>query len=138
MMLGGLLSAASPFIALAKTVHVSVVDDRFSPSGLDSGEEVTIHPGDTVVWALKSPNSHNIDEGDFAGHTCSGEGLAHTFIGNGDKYSHTFNTPMDCYYRCNIHPPDMLGLIHVVGGGDAPAGASKEKCDKDKDKDCKN
>jgi plastocyanin len=122
-----LLLTAVPSNAPAATFHVSVVDDRFSPSGLDAGEEVTIHVGDTVVWTLKSPNSHNIEEGDFLGHTCTGEGLSHTFIGAGDKYSHTFNAPVDCYYKCNIHPPEMLGLIHVIGGAPATGAAPEKK-----------
>src|SRR5258705_392964 len=127
-----LLLVVTPLNAMAKTIHVSVKDEGFSPSGLDAGEMVTINVGDTVVWTLKSANSHNIEGGDFEGHTCSGEELSHTFIGFGEKYSHTFTAPVDCYYRCNIHPPDMRGLIKVIGGGDATTNTTKEKC-KDKD-----
>jgi plastocyanin len=132
-----LLFTATPFIAMAETFKVSVNDEGFSPSGLDDAETVTIIVGDTVVWTLKSANSHNIEDGDFEGHTCSGEGLSHTFTVRGEKYSHTFNSPVECYYKCNVHPPDMHGLIRVTGGEGTSTGTAKEKCNKDKDKDCK-
>jgi plastocyanin len=120
-----LLSAAVPSGAPAATFKVSVIDDRFSPSGRDAGEEVVINVGDTVVWTLKSANSHNIEDGDFEGHDCSGEGLMHTFTKKGEKYSHTFNRPVLCYYRCNMHPTEMAGLIKVISS-ETPADPPRE------------
>jgi len=108
-------------MAVAATVDVKVEDDNyityvFIPS------EITVSVGDTVRWikgSSSTPHSvvGNSTTKDYYGNTCINGPLNGNLSKPGATFSFTFNTAGDCFYQCIIHPPDMLGVIHVVAAG---------------------
>lgn len=74
-----------------KTVTVAIQNFAFSPS------TITINKGDTVVWTNMDSAVHTVTSD-------SGSELASSSLGNGQTYSHTFNTAGTFNYHCAIHP----------------------------------
>ena len=83
-----------------QTYNVAIQNFAFSPASM------TIHAGDTVVWTNMDSTAHTVTSD-------SGSELASQSIGNGQTYSHTFNTAGTYTYHCSIHP-SMHGTITVV------------------------
>ena len=78
---------------------ITIQGFAFSPSAL------TISAGDTVKWTNLDSASHTITSD-------SGSELASPSFGNGQTYSHTFNTTGTFSYHCSIHST-MKGKIIV-------------------------
>lgn len=101
------LSVLSPD-ANAATFNVSVLDDEFEPKNL------TIAPGDTVVWRNLGGGAHSVvaDNGAFASTNTSAA------IPFNQTFTHTFNTEGRFAYYCLLHGgpggQDMSGVIRVV------------------------
>jgi len=73
------------------TVNVSISNFAYVPA------ELHISPGTTVVWT----------NNDSAGHTVTSESgieLDSVLLGNGESFSHTFNTSGEFNYLCKPHP----------------------------------
>ena len=85
-------------------VVVEVKDNEFDPT------EVTIEPGDTVLWINKGSNWHTVTSTtdlDF--------GIGR--LDPGRFYDFTFPADVgdgDFGYRCTRHPPGMSGEVTVV------------------------
>lgn len=96
-----------PQVSRAATETVAMTDNDFTP------REVHISPGDTVVWAHRGQNPHDVrgDDGSFR----SGP------MEQGDTFRHTFTEEGYYYYHCNFHGSrkkvGMWGLV-VVGNPD--------------------
>jgi plastocyanin len=78
---------------------VSMKNFAFDPA------ELKIKAGDTVVWTNKDTVSHNLVSD-------SGAEIISPTISTGGTYSHTFNTPGEYAYHCEIHT-GMNGKIIV-------------------------
>lgn len=98
---------ALPQASRAATETVAMTDNHFTP------QEVRISPGDTVVWAHRGQNPHDVraDDGSFSsGH-----------MEQGDTFRHTFTEEGYYYYHCNFHGSrkkvGMWGLV-IVGNPD--------------------
>jgi plastocyanin len=68
-------------------------------------ENVSVHPGDTVVWTNKDDRDHTVvaQDGSFAS----------TVIHHGESFSHKFEKPGTFTYGCKLHPR-MKGVVTVV------------------------
>lgn len=67
---------------------------------------IKIKAGDTVVWEQQDTVPHTVT-------TVSGpESFGSGNLGNGQTFSHTFNTPGTYEYQCSIHPT-MRGKVIV-------------------------
>lgn len=101
--------SASPAAAASKTVDVQ--DNSFSPA------TVTIDEGDLVTWDVSGLNPHNVvaNNGSFSSGT----------LGEGDKYTHVFNTPGTFAYTCTIHGSVMSGSVVVVAATVSQAGSGR-------------
>lgn len=96
-MLIALLLAAPA--ARAATVEVEAVNFGFVP------DIVNINVGDTVIWTGLSLGGHNVVGNGFRS-------------GEGDSFSHTFNSPGSFDYICEPHVGlGMTGVVNVSGGG---------------------
>jgi plastocyanin len=84
---------------LADGPTVSVTDSGFEPADL------TVHQGDTVVWAFGGvlPHTVSADDGSFGS----------DILEPGATFSHTFDTLGSFRYTCTLHPA-MVGTITVV------------------------
>ena len=107
VMLGCMTVLGLPQASQAANETVAMTDNRFTP------QEVHISPGDTVIWAHRGQNPHDIraDNGSFQ----SGN------MQQGDTFRHTFTEEGYYYYHCNFHGSrkkvGMWGLV-VVGNPD--------------------
>ena len=76
--------------------------------------EVTVHPGDTVVWSNDDVAAHTVTSG--IPPTPDGTFDSGIFMA-GTTFSHTFDTLGQYDYYCIVHPW-MIGTVLVtVGGG---------------------
>jgi len=76
--------------AQAQTAAVTIQNSAFSPTTL------TVKVGTTVTWTNADLASHTVTSD-------SGSELSSGNIGNGQSYSHTFNTVGTFHYHCSIH-----------------------------------
>src|SRR6185295_19968003 len=117
LLMAGMVLITSSLMAAAATVQIRAEDDNyityvFIPS------EVTISVGDTVTWkkgittTLHSVFGNSTTK-DYYGNTCPNGSLNGSLSQPDSEFSFTFKSPGDCYYQCLLHPPDMLGVIHV-------------------------
>lgn len=86
----------SPSDAVA-TTEVDVVDNEFQPSVIE------IEAGDTVTWTWGGQSQHDV----------AGDGFESEVQTSG-TFSHTFESPGEYDYVCNIHS-GMNGLVVVRG-----------------------
>lgn len=142
---------AAPVNALHGVFNAHVHDDYFHPTGAfvpgpghataqalcmgatpDATCTATVHAGDSVRWVAPAPlavNPHSVTECTDATWTTCGAGST---AGNpiedsgvrfqpGWPYQVTFADPGAYYYRCEVHPTTMRGVVQVnalaVGGG---------------------
>jgi len=100
------------------TVHVGQTAMRFTPNML------TIAQGDTVDWVWYGsgyyPPSHSVTAGTPNNPTPSvfDSGVHHS----PNTFSHTFTTPGNFPYFCQVHLSMMTGSITVVGPSPTPSG----------------
>jgi plastocyanin len=121
--IGGLAALALAALALAlaagaqaATHNVAIRDFEFSPQNL------TILPGDTVVWTNLGPSGHDVSfEAGF------GSGAPGAMAVN-STFSYTFNASGVYKYRCALHAPGgfdppnvMIGRITVAAPVSSPA-----------------
>jgi len=105
MVLGLLLlscSRSAPVPPPQPQTHTIVIEGmRFEPADL------TVHPGDTVVWMNK----------DLFAHTATAEGgFDSRQIDPGGSWRLTLQTPGDLPYICTLHPT-MKAIVRVRTGG---------------------
>ncbi len=118
MILTGLFMTAMPF-ASAEEITVSLPEGSGVPGCENTNEcyipfEVTVHPGDTVVWSNDDVAAHTVTSG--VPPTPDGTFDSGIFMA-GTTFSHTFDTLGQYDYYCIVHPW-MIGTVLVtVGGG---------------------
>jgi plastocyanin len=95
-------SRSNPVPAPQPDTHTIVIEGmRFEPADL------TVHPGDTVVWMNK----------DLFAHTATAEGgFDSRQIDPGGSWRLTLQTPGDVPYVCSLHPT-MNAIVRVRSGG---------------------
>jgi len=113
---------SSGVLAFAENAHIIVIPsgaaDLNAPyfwseksTGITTGE-ITVYPGDTVIWENADSAFHTITSitksGEIDGIFDSG------FINTGSSYSRQFTELGDFYYFCNNNHPWMSGVVHVV------------------------
>jgi len=81
----------------ALAVMVAIPGKLFSPA------QVTVAPGESVMW-------HN---GDFAVHDVRGPGFASPRMNRFGSFTQRFDTPGSYSYVCSLHP-FMTGVVNVV------------------------
>ncbi len=86
----------------AATRDVEIFDFFYAPS------EITVNPGDEVVWTNQGPSDHTVTDDD---HIRFDSG----FIDRGLKFRHVFQTPGRFPYHCDIH--GLQGVIVVAADG---------------------
>ena len=96
------LALVAPGGVSAATVGVSIVDFDFLP------REITISPGDTVVWRNNGVAPHTVmaNSGTFAS----------DILNPTETFSRTFPTPGRYAYHCHLHP-QMAGVVVVAADG---------------------
>ena len=85
-------------------------------TGVTTGE-ITVHPGDSIIWSNADTAFHTITsgvppttaEGVFEEDGVFDSGL----FTAGKSYTKQFNDLGDFHYYCNLHPW-MVGVVHVV------------------------
>lgn len=84
----------------APTVHVRISNYAFKDPS------ITVARGTTVVWQNSDDDPHTVTavDGSFDSHG----------LGNGDTYSHRFDTSGTFQYYCKVHP-FMKGVVIVQG-----------------------
>lgn len=91
-------------VSKAASQTVDVIDNRFVP------QEISIDPGDTVIWNNRGQNQHDIRADD-------GESFRSGTMGTGDTFSKRFTEEGFYYYHCNLHGSrkkvGMWGLVKV-------------------------
>jgi plastocyanin len=95
-------SRSAPVPAPQPQTHTIVIESmRFEPADL------TIHPGDTIVWMNK----------DLFAHTATAEGAFDSRqIDPGGSWRVTLRTPGDVPYICALHPT-MKAFVRVRDRG---------------------
>jgi len=91
-----------PGAVSAATRDVEIADFAFTPF------EITVNPGDEVVWTNQGPSQHTVTDDD---HFRFNSG----FIDRGLKFRHVFQTPGRFPYHCDIH--GLQGVIVVAADG---------------------
>ena len=86
-----------------KTHKVTIKNLKYDPAKL------TIKPGETVVWTNADDNDHTVISDDKDGDKPL---FASDNLGNGDKFTFTFEKKGKFTYHCKYHPR-MKGLITV-------------------------
>ena len=113
-----------PF-ASAEEVTVSVPSDSAVPGCEETNEcyipfEVTVNPGDTVVWSNDDVAAHTVTSG--VPPTADGTFDSGIFMA-GATFSHTFDTLGEYDYYCIVHPW-MIGKVLVAAGDSAEKGSA--------------
>jgi plastocyanin len=83
----------------AKSPKVTIKNLKYDP------KQVTVKPGDTVVWTNQDNNDHTVtaDDGSFSSEN----------LGGGDKFRHTFDKKGKYPYHCKYHPR-MKAIVLVT------------------------
>lgn len=104
----GVVMALISIQAFSQTSHmVDVTNNVFTP------DELTIAPGDTVVW-VNSQGNHNVN-GTQATFPSNPESFGNE-VGAGWTFRHVFTIPGSYDYRCDPHfSVGMVGKIEVQG-----------------------
>ena len=113
---------SSGVFAFAESTHTIIIpsgaSDPNAPyfwseksTGITTGE-ITVYPGDTIIWQNADSAFHTITSitksGEIDGVFDSG------FVNTGSSYSRQFTELGDFYYFCNNNHPWMNGVVHVV------------------------
>jgi plastocyanin len=80
------------------TVDVSIAKFAYGP------KEITIKPGDKIVWTNHDETPHTVTSND--------KSFASKGMDTDDKFEHTFASEGDFNYLCTVHP-FMTGVVHV-------------------------
>ncbi len=92
---------AAPTPASAATYNVNIVEFAYQPA------ELTINPGDTVVWTNVGTVIHTVRAVDFSFNSGA--------MSPGRSFSHTFTTPGRYEYTDFLSPVPFRGVIIVTG-----------------------
>lgn len=112
---------AGPAAAEDKTVDVGPAY-FCSPSFEDVSCETDVAAGDTVTWTVSS-GTHTVSEcTDDTFSSCS-SGFESGIIFPQDTFAQTFDSPGTFYYRCNLHPTQMIGEVVVAAATATPTPA---------------
>jgi plastocyanin len=110
--LGGMLFASGGLMALrpasaADGPHVGILepDPKKAESFRFEPQDLTIRPGETVVWDWKGRDKHSATADD-------GSWDSGVKTGAGQRWEHKFDAPGDYPYSCTPHS-NMIGTIHV-------------------------
>ena len=87
-----------------KSHKVTIKHLKYDPPAM------TVKPGETVVWTNEDDNDHTVISDDMDKKKPL---FASDNLGNGDKYSHTFDQKGEFAYHCKYHPR-MKGKITVA------------------------
>jgi len=103
----------------AQTTHVITTSAvSFLP------DDITIQPGDTVMWTNLAAGNHNVAETDCPAGPSSAYngGIYSGFAGAVDTFSVTFTAAGQFCYVCEPHAPaGMIGTVRVIAAPAAPA-----------------
>ncbi|MBI5058863.1 T9SS type A sorting domain-containing protein [candidate division KSB1 bacterium] len=91
--------------AQGNTHAVDILNYAFAPV------EITVQPGDTVVWTNSDQAPHTV--------TATDNSFDSGFMGTNDNFAHAFNQMGSFAYVCAYHS-NMTGVVNVgtAGGGD--------------------
>jgi plastocyanin len=98
--------------AVAATVQVSMINNRFSPA------DITINVGDTVTWRCVNGQHDTV-----SGSRGSADGVWNSgLLSAGQSFSFTFNNPNTYPYYCTPHwfQFNMVGTVRVLPVNRAP------------------
>ena len=98
---------AAPAVDAQQTSGVDVRDNEFVNA------DIVVTAGDTVAWSQSGSNPHSVtaDDDSFDSHP----DCLPNCMGQGDTFSHTFETPGEYRYHCKIHGgPDGQGMSGIV------------------------
>lgn len=98
---------AGPAVDAQQSSGVDVRDNEFVDA------DIVVTAGDTVAWSQSGSNPHSVtaDDGSFDSHP----DCLPNCMGQGDTFSHTFETPGEYPYHCKIHGgPDGQGMSGIV------------------------
>lgn len=119
-----IVGGKSEGVLAQETITIAMGDLWFCAPSFENGVcETTIDVGDTVIWEYEASASsyHTVTE---CGPDCdvppTSPDWTSDFLNPGDSFSFTFTAPGESFYRCNIHPQEMRGVI-IVQAGEAPA-----------------
>ena len=110
-----------PFTAYAEQVTVSLPPGTASPGCEQTQEcyipyQVTVNPGDEVVWSNDDTATHTVTSGSPVDGT---DGLFDSgLFMAGVTFSHTFDTLGEYNYFCMVHPWMVGQVLVTVGGAD--------------------
>ena len=99
----------APAVAAQQSSGVDIRDNEFVDA------EIVVTAGDTVAWSQSGSNPHSVtaDDGSFDSHP----DCLPNCMGQGDTFSHTFETPGEYRYHCKIHGgadgQGMSGIVRV-------------------------
>ncbi|MBS0192691.1 MAG: cupredoxin family copper-binding protein [Proteobacteria bacterium] len=99
----GILALAALLALAARPLHaatLTVTIDKFAYSP----KELTVAPGDTVVWINRDQTPHTV--------TARDKSFGSAGLDTDDKYTFKFTKPGDFAYFCSMHP-FMTASIHV-------------------------
>ena len=103
------VALVAPGGASAATVGVSIVDFDFLP------REITIRPGDTVVWRNNGVAPHTV--------MANNRSFESDILNSADTFSRTFSAPGRYAYHCHLHP-QMAGVVIVAADGTTTSSTS--------------
>ncbi|MEX0684151.1 MAG: hypothetical protein WD904_14085 [Dehalococcoidia bacterium] len=107
--------------ANAATIGVAVDDNYFCAPAFEGAVcTTTITAGDAVTWTV-SGSTHTVTQCDAAYANCPpGGGFNSGPVEAGGTFSQTFAAAGDIYYRCDLHPSEMMGKIVVQAPTPSP------------------
>ena len=109
----------SPGSTSAADPTIDAGNNYFCSASFDGSVcETDVTAGDIVTWDV-SAGTHTINQcadGNFTGCT---SGFDSGIVSAPATFSQTFGTPGTYYYRCNLHPSEMLGKIVVAAAATA-------------------
>lgn len=118
IMLGVLLAPSLAVINWSDAQQTVIVDQVLGSADRNNPEffvpsEVTINIGDTVVWTNSDTASHTVTSGDVNDSATWGLVFNSGLVRPGVPFEHTFDTPGEYPYLCELHPW-MIGKIIVL------------------------
>ncbi len=117
----GAFSITSGGSAHAATTQVNVGNYYFCVAA-DSGQvcETDITAGDTITWSVET-GTHRVvqcTDSNFTACPPTG-GFDGGNFSTGQTFSHTFATAGTYFYKCQIHPAEMMGKVVVAAAATA-------------------
>ncbi|HEY3239748.1 MAG TPA: plastocyanin/azurin family copper-binding protein, partial [Acidimicrobiia bacterium] len=113
LILFGALAALPTLASAADTETVVLKDTTFNPA------EVTVAPGDTVVWKNEDQAAHTVtfDDGSFDSHPNCVQpliGNAVNCMNKGETVQRRFDQPGQYKYGCKLHAQNGRGMVGMV------------------------